>query len=41
MMLGEGATVLLAGQRVLPRRTQELGYRFEFPDLKGALADLL
>jgi uncharacterized protein len=41
MMFGEGATVLLAGQRVLPRRTQELGYRFEFPDLKGALADLL
>jgi uncharacterized protein len=40
-MLGEGAEMLLHGQRVLPRRTQELGYRFEFPDLKGALTNLL
>ena len=30
-----------AGQRVLPKRTQELGYRFRFPDLKDALANLL
>ncbi|MGC1379520.1 MAG: TIGR01777 family oxidoreductase [Candidatus Baltobacteraceae bacterium] len=41
MMLGEGADMLLHGQRVLPRRTQELGYRFEFPELTGALANLL
>lgn len=41
MVLGEGAATLLNGQRVLPRRTQELGYRFEFPELKDALADLL
>jgi len=41
MMLGEGAEILLHGQRVLPRRTEELGYRFEFPELKGALANLL
>jgi uncharacterized protein (TIGR01777 family) len=40
-MLGEGADILLKGQRVLPRRTQELGYRFEFADLKAALANLL
>lgn len=40
-MLGEGADVLLTGQRVLPRRTQELGYRFQFPELKAALANLL
>jgi uncharacterized protein (TIGR01777 family) len=40
-MLGEGADMLLRGQRVLPRRAQELGYRFEFPDLKDALANLL
>jgi uncharacterized protein len=40
-MLGEGAEMLLRGQRALPRRTQELGYRFEFPELKGALANLL
>jgi len=40
-MLGEGATIALEGQRVLPKRTQECGYRFEFPLLSGALANLL
>jgi uncharacterized protein len=40
-MLGEGAQMLLTGQRVLPRRTEELGYRFEFAQLTGALANLL
>ncbi len=33
--------MLLEGQRVLPRRTELLGYRFGFPELKGALANLL
>jgi len=41
MMLGEGADILLRGQRVLPKRTEELGYRFAFPELKAALASLL
>jgi uncharacterized protein len=40
-MLGEGADMLLRGQRVLPRRTEELGYRFAFAQLKDALANLL
>ncbi len=40
-MLGEGADMLLQGQRVLPARSQELGYRFAFPELTGALANLL
>jgi len=40
-LLGEGAGILLEGQRVLPRRTELLGYRFRFPELKGALANLL
>ncbi|MBV9027603.1 MAG: TIGR01777 family oxidoreductase [Candidatus Eremiobacteraeota bacterium] len=40
-LLGEGAEMLLKGQRVVPRRTQELGYEFLFRELKGALADLL
>ena len=40
-MLGEGADILLKGQRVLPRRTQELGYRFAFAELKDALTNLL
>lgn len=40
-MLGEGADAILQGQRVLPERTQALGYTFAFPRLKEALADLL
>jgi uncharacterized protein len=40
-MLGEAAEILLRGQRVLPQRTQELGYRFKFSELTGALANLL
>jgi uncharacterized protein len=41
VMLGEGAQILLTGQRVLPKRTQELGYRFRFERLEDALANLL
>jgi uncharacterized protein len=40
-ILGEGAVMLLEGQRVLPRRTQEFGYRFKFAALTDALANLL
>jgi uncharacterized protein (TIGR01777 family) len=40
-MLGEGADILLRGQRVLPQRVRELGYQFEFPELTTALANLL
>lgn len=40
-MFGEGADILLRGQRVLPERTQRLGYRFAFAELKDALANLL
>jgi hypothetical protein len=41
LALGESASVLLGGQRVLPRRALELGFSFRFPDLPSALADLL
>jgi uncharacterized protein (TIGR01777 family) len=33
--------VLRGGQRVLPKRTEELGYAFKHPDLDEALRDLL
>jgi uncharacterized protein len=33
--------ILRGGQRVLPKRTQELGYEFRHPDLDEALADVL
>ena len=41
LMLGEGASVLLATQRILPTRTLDLGYRFHFTDIDSALQDLV
>jgi uncharacterized protein (TIGR01777 family) len=42
LMFGrEFGRVLRGGQRVVPRRALELGYRFRHPDLDEALADLL
>jgi len=37
----EFGQVLRGGQRVLPKRTQELGYEFMHPELDEALADLV
>ncbi len=37
----EFGQVLRGGQRVIPKRTQELGYAFQHPDLDEALGDLL
>ncbi|NXN18544.1 D39U1 protein, partial [Indicator maculatus] len=37
----ERALLLLEGQRVVPRRTLESGYRFIFPDLAAALKDIV
>jgi uncharacterized protein (TIGR01777 family) len=37
----EFGAVLRGGQRVVPQRTQELGYEFKHPDLDEALGDLL
>jgi uncharacterized protein len=36
-----GEALLLASQRVEPRRLRETGYAFRFPELEGALRDLL
>ncbi len=41
LMMGDVADVISHGQRVLPRRTIELGYRFRFPTIAAALADAL
>jgi hypothetical protein len=41
LAFGEVATVILDGQRVLPRRLLDLGFRFRFPDADTALRDLL
>jgi uncharacterized protein (TIGR01777 family) len=41
LVLGEMAAMILEGQRAVPRRLQELGYAFRFPQLAPALRDLL
>lgn len=41
LLLGEFADVLLASQRVLPRRAQAAGYAFVHPTLEKALQSLL
>ncbi len=42
LLLGEMAeTLLLKGQRVLPKKLEQSGYQFSFSDLRGAFADLL
>jgi uncharacterized protein len=38
---GEVATTVLEGQRALPQRLQEFGFRFRFPTAEAALQDLL
>ena len=41
MVTGEFGSVFLRGQKVLPGKLLEAGFRFSFPELKGALEDLL
>jgi uncharacterized protein (TIGR01777 family) len=39
--LGEMSEMLLTGQNVVPRKLQDAGFSFRYPDLDGALKDLL
>ena len=41
LTLGEVAELVTRGQRVLPKKALDLGYRFRFPDIDSALQDLL
>ncbi len=41
LVFGEMGSVLLKGQRVVPRRLLEMGFSFRFPELEPALRDLL
>jgi uncharacterized protein (TIGR01777 family) len=40
LILGDAAVVVTEGQRVLPTRTQQLGYTFRFETIDAALSDL-
>lgn len=37
----ERASILVEGQNVVPKRTLEMGYSFAFPDIDGAMRDLV
>ena len=41
LLFGEMADVLFDSQRALPKHTEDSGFRFRFPKLDAALADLL
>jgi hypothetical protein len=41
MIMGEFGSVLLEGQKVLPKRLLDTGFQFKFPKIKRALQDLL
>ncbi len=40
LAFGEMASMLLTGQRVVPRRLLDLGFAFRFPDAREALSDI-
>ena len=40
-ILGEAATVVLQGQQVIPKRTLESGFKYQYPKLQPALKEIL
>ncbi|MUG99714.1 TIGR01777 family protein [Scytonema sp. UIC 10036] len=40
-LLGEGAIVVLEGQQVLPKRTQSIGFQYNYPSVEPALVQIL
>lgn len=41
LALGDQSIIVLEGQRAVPQRLKDEGYEFHFPNLEGALRDLL
>ncbi len=40
LLMGEAASLVLDSSRVLPSRTMDLGFRFKYPTLEGAFAEI-
>jgi NAD dependent epimerase/dehydratase family enzyme len=40
-MFGDMAEIILQSQRVMPEATLASGFEFEYPDLQGALLEIL
>jgi uncharacterized protein (TIGR01777 family) len=41
LLFGEGASALTSGQKAIPERLLKVGFTFRFPEVEGALRDLL
>lgn len=41
ILLGEGAVLVLEGQKVLPKKAEELGFEFKYPSLGKALQEIM
>ena len=41
LVIGEVATIVIDGQRVLPKKLEELGFSFQFAGLEQALLDII
>ena len=41
LLLGDGAKVVLEGQQVLPKKTQSLGFNYQYPNLESALREIV
>ena len=41
LLLGDGAIVVVEGQKVLPKKAQALGFQFQYSELKPALAEII
>ena len=41
LLLGDGAVVVLEGQRVLPKKTQSSNIKYRYPELRSALQEII
>ena len=41
MIFGERSILFWGGQWAVPQKLQEVGFTYDFPELKGALEDLV